>query len=235
MIHSFSKIKTDRNYNEDFKTYQTIGILQYLPADLFWALIRSSVANPADLPLLSGEIIQIDLWPKWTDIEGTKATNYVEPDVFIRFENFDCIIEVKKTDGNGQRPDQWDDQIIAYGNTYPDETKLIYIVLGGNQDLSNGYRAIYPIVYNGHRAIYPIVHIVYKATWLKLLHAVNMALQERVAILNATTSTCRDIRIFQTVLESFAEYKEYDVEFLDSISQFHDINLTSKELDILWK
>lgn len=96
MIHSYSKIKTDRNYNEDFKTYATLGVLQYLPAQFFWQLLRGAVINNKDLPIHAGEILQIDFWPKWYKIQNIKVvsnSSYIEPDVFIRFKNFYCIID----------------------------------------------------------------------------------------------------------------------------------------------
>ncbi|MCM1141874.1 MAG: hypothetical protein NC453_25160, partial [Muribaculum sp.] len=89
MIHSYSKIKTDRNYNEDFKTYATLGALQYLPAQFFWQLMRGAVIDNKDLPILAGEMLQIDFWPKWYKIQNIKVVSnstYIEPDIFIRFE-----------------------------------------------------------------------------------------------------------------------------------------------------
>lgn len=54
MIRSYSKIKTDRNYNEDFKTYATLGVLQVLPAQFFWQLLREAVIGNQDLPIHTG-------------------------------------------------------------------------------------------------------------------------------------------------------------------------------------
>ena len=221
MIHSYSKIKTDRNYNEDFKTYQTIGLMQYLPGNLFWTLLKECVIHNVDLPLLSGEIVHIDFWVKWYNIEGTNADRYIEPDVFIRFENFDCIIEVKKKEDCGQHKDQWDDQLTAYRNTYPEEKKLIYIALGGNKNLSSNLDKHYTDVY--------------KASWRRLLHAVHKALDERVSINYSTPAISQETRILQSVIESFAKYNEYDVEFLESIPHIQDIDLTTIELDKIWK
>lgn len=221
MIHSFSKIKTDRNYNEDFKTYQTLGLMQYLPANMFWSLVRECIIRNNDLPIISGEIVQADFWVKWYNIEGTNAERYVEPDVFIRFENFDCIIEVKKTEDSGQHTDQWDDQLTAYRNIYPEGKRLIYVALGGNRDFCNNHNDSYPDVY--------------KASWRKLLHAVHKALNERISLNYTTPSIFQEIRILQTVIESFAKYNEYDVEFLESLFSSQEIDITSKEFDIIWK
>ena len=220
MIHSFSKIKTDMKYNEDFKTYQTIGLMQYLPASLFWHIIRECVISPNNLPHLSGEILQTDFWIKWYNIDNTNAERYVEPDVFIRFENFDCIIEVKKTEGSGQHHDQWDDQITSYRNTYPEGKRLIYIALGGNKDYSTGFDNRFSDVY--------------RASWRRLLHAVHKALDERTTLHYQTSAVSQEIRILQSIMEAFKKYNEYDVEFLDSLISIPEIDLTTKEFEKLW-
>lgn len=221
MIHSFSKIKTDRNYNEDFKTYQTIGLMQYLPANLFWSFIRECIIHKENLPNLSGEILQTDFWVKWYNIDGTNAERYVEPDVFIRFENFDCIIEVKKTEESGQHQDQWNDQITAYRNTYPERKRLIYVALGGNRDFDNDHGDRYPDVY--------------KASWHQLLHTVHKALEERKSLHYVSTSVSQEIRILHSVIDSFRKYNEYDVEFLESIAAIQEIDITTNEFNKLWK
>lgn len=221
MIHSFSKIKTDRNYNEDFKTYQTIGLMQYLPANLFWSFIRECIIHKENLPNLSGEILQTDFWVKWYNIDGTNAERYVEPDVFIRFENFDCIIEVKKTEESGQHQDQWNDQITAYRNTYLERKRLIYVALGGNRDYDNDHGDRYPDVY--------------KASWHQLLHTVHKALEERKSLHYVSTSVSQEIRILHSVIDSFRKYNEYDVEFLESIAAIQEIDITTNEFNKLWK
>lgn len=56
----------------------------------------------------------------------------VEPDVFIRFSDFDIIIEAKRYNENQQHRQQLENQTIAYYNEYADEGRdLYYIKLGG--------------------------------------------------------------------------------------------------------
>jgi LPXTG-motif cell wall-anchored protein len=50
-----------------------------------------------DLPFNSGRLLSFDFWPHW-DKTGTDNTNYVEPDLFIKFDEFDVIIEAKVKD-----------------------------------------------------------------------------------------------------------------------------------------
>lgn len=226
MIHSYSKIKTDRNYNEDFKTYATLGVLQYLPTQLFWKLLREAVVDKEKLPEESGEIMQIDFWPKWYKIQNIKVVSnstYIEPDVFIRFENFDCIVEVKKTDSSGQHSDQWESQTLAYRNEYPEGRKLIYIALGGNPKLDSTSQAKFSHVY--------------KSTWQRLLREIDKALKERESITVKSEAVNQEIRILQSAVDAFARYNEYVVEFLQSLFDYNNtIQLpTSKSLKEIWK
>ena len=222
MIHSYSKIKTDGKFNEDFKTYATVGILQYLPVDLFWGIIRSSTVDSHNLPDNSGEIIQMEFWPRWYNLKNIDCVNnskYIEPDIFIKFEMFDCIIEVKKSDYQGQYQAQWLSQSQAYFNEYGPDKKLVYIALGGNINLDETSS----------------LKFVHKATWQKLLKNVNNALQERLLMKFPSQQTKQEIRILNSVVESFSKYNEYIVELLDTLKS-EDIFLpTNKEINSIWK
>ena len=227
MIYSYSKIKTDQNFNEDFKTYSSLGLLQFLPAQLFWNILKASIVDNWNLPNLTGKMIQIDFWPKWFKIQGiTTVANskYIEPDIFIRFENFDCIVEVKKTDASGQHCDQWESQIQAYLNEYPEGRQFIYIALGGNSKLNAPSHEKFGYVY--------------KSTWQRLLCEINKALQERLSLNYSSEAINQEIRILQSVVEAFAScYNEYVVELLDTIiTDDKKIKLPRKiEMDELWK
>lgn len=226
MIYSYSKIKTDQNYNEDFKTYSTLGVLQFLPAQLFWNILKASVIGNQNMPSITGEMVQIDFWPKWYNVQNIKVvlnSTYIEPDVFIRFENFDCVIEVKKTDSFGQHYDQWESQIQAYRNEYPEGKKLIYIALGGNQILDAPSQEKF--------------RHVYKSTWQRLIREIDKALQERVSVIYKTETINLEIRILQSAMDAFACYNEYVVELLDTMNiHCQEIKQPTKEsLKQLWK
>ena len=47
-----------------------------------------------------------EFWPNW-DPEGTDNINRVTPDLFMRFANFDLIVEAKRWDSFQQSSDQW--------------------------------------------------------------------------------------------------------------------------------
>lgn len=200
-------------------------MLQYLPAQLFWTLLRESVVEGQSLPDNSGEIVQIDFWPKWYKIQNISVvanSTYIEPDVFIRFKNFDCIIEVKKTDSAGQHSDQWESQTQAYQNEYPEGREMFYIALGGNPSLDASSELKFKHVY--------------KSTWHKLLQIISKALDERINLAYRTETVNQEIRLLQSAVDAFARYNEYVVEFLDSITISKSISLPHQNsLNQLWK
>lgn len=115
---------------EDSLTASVIDPLKYLPADLFWHIIKTSVVKD-NLPLLSGPIQEISFWDKWSAI-GTSNSNFVEPDVFIRFQEFDLIIEAKRYDENQQYYNQLENEVVAYYNEFEEDGKDLYLIqLGG--------------------------------------------------------------------------------------------------------
>lgn len=133
MISYFTNGSGSLSKCEDSCTAGVFDLLKYLPADLFWQILKSSLLLDT-LPNIAGNIQHIEFWPKWSvkDIEEIDNTNYIEPDVFISFSDFDVIIEAKRYDEKQQNPKQHNDQLIAYFNEFKDnETKEVYYVLLG--------------------------------------------------------------------------------------------------------
>ncbi|MBP7984418.1 MAG: hypothetical protein KAZ28_02120 [Bacteroidaceae bacterium] len=142
MIHAINKGKTSIELKEDTKTSMILGSLLHLPTTIFWQILRRACKDEQILPRICGKINSIEFWPEWS-IQGeynNKITNSnrVEPDVFISFEDFDLIIEVKLYDGNGQYEEQWCNEINSYHNEYGENKKLYFIALGGNENLNFG-------------------------------------------------------------------------------------------------
>ncbi len=104
---------TDAFDREDSLTASFFGLLFYLDSELvekyFYSLLDTE----------TGKVQEVEFWPHW-DAENTSNEKYVEPDVFVRFENLDLIIEVKK-EGNKLFLKQAENQINAYENEYCNE------------------------------------------------------------------------------------------------------------------
>ncbi len=115
---------------EDSLTASVITHLLHLPCELFWRILRNACYTE-NLPEYPGEPLEVIPWPKW-NAKGSKNTNYVEPDVFIRFPEFDLIFEAKRWDDGMQNPDQWWRELIGYLNEYGEERQQVRLIaLGG--------------------------------------------------------------------------------------------------------
>ena len=116
---------------EDSLTACVLPHLLHLPIEQFWQILLKACYGRDQFPESPGEPLQVDYWPKW-DPTDTKNNTYVEPDVFMRFREFDLIIEAKRGDDGGQEPDQWKKEIIAYANEFgEDRVPVKMIALGG--------------------------------------------------------------------------------------------------------
>jgi hypothetical protein len=131
---------------EDSLTAAVFTHLLHLPSEVFWQILRNACYT-SSLPEDAGEPRSVEFWPKW-DPEGTDNNIYVEPDVFIRFANFDLLIEAKRWNDDMQDSGQWERELIAYTNEYGYEKRPVkMIAVGGihtNQDdaLTHNWRSL---------------------------------------------------------------------------------------------
>jgi hypothetical protein len=104
--------------------------LLHLPSQLFWRIL-SKACYTANLGNYPGEPLIFSFRPKWNPA-GTTNVTYVEPDFFVRFADFDLIIEAKIAKAGTQSRDQWRKELIAYTNEYgKDKRSVRMIALGG--------------------------------------------------------------------------------------------------------
>lgn len=198
MLQAFDKHKISHEIRnqlwnlEDVKTSSVIGNLLHLPTCIFWNILRNA-SDPTDatgnkLPGMSDdeEIVDYEFWPYWI------LKDKVEPDVFIRFTNFDLIIELKVHDYNQQRPWQWNREFTAYYKRFPNENKPVYLIaISGktNEMMDN----------------------VYQCSWQSLLESVLDAKEteeNKYGYIN---------RIFNDILMAFSIHQEYYFKYLDSV------------------
>ena len=90
--------------SEDSLTSSVVGLMQYLPDDIFWDLLRSSCGRSSNLPESVGAIISVNFWDRW-DATDTWNTTLVEPDVWIDTKDYYIIVEAKKYDASGMQHD----------------------------------------------------------------------------------------------------------------------------------
>ena len=104
-----------------------------MPTDLMLEVIFNAIGNKSDT--LEEHLQKMPkFWPHWSP-DDTSNSNYVEPDVFMRFRSFDLIIEAKRNDDKtSQLSDQLKNELIAYEKKYGKEKNIYIIALGGNRD-----------------------------------------------------------------------------------------------------
>ncbi|MCB1206328.1 MAG: hypothetical protein KDN18_18855 [Verrucomicrobiae bacterium] len=154
---------------EDSLTASVFSTLLHLPVNEFWQLLRKA-CPAADLPVYVGEPDSIEFWPKW-DASGTANTNYVEPDVFIRFPEFDLIVEAKRGDIGSQHQSQWLNEVQSYCNVYGSEDREVRLMaLGGVWNIRDESVPLPASVSNAETERRCPVHM---AEWRRLLEAIT--------------------------------------------------------------
>ncbi|MFR9503002.1 MAG: hypothetical protein SNH73_00940 [Rikenellaceae bacterium] len=188
---------------------------------MFWQVLRNSCYDKESLPSLCGDITYFEFWPSWS-AKGDEISNItkVEPDVFIRFDNFDLIIEAKIGEFGGQYHAQWSNEINSYINEYGEGRSLYFIALGGCNFAKSEY-----ITNRSKRAIR-----VYKSLWSSLLREVHLAKDsiERQSYHDGSRSQL--LRILTDVVDGFAMHKIIQTLWLDSMNVMSVSSNTIKTL-----
>ena len=130
MISYFTNGKGKLEHCEDSFTASVFDLLKYLPTVLFWSILKESLILD-NLPVHCGEILEMEYWAKWSAINTTNQ-NFIEPDLLLRFHEFDLIIEAKRYDYNQQYDLQLENELKSYFNVYAEDYKKVFIMqLGG--------------------------------------------------------------------------------------------------------
>jgi hypothetical protein len=177
-----------------------------LSDDMFWNVLRDSCFDNSNLPLVAGEIDSYEFWPKW-DPTRTTNSNYVEPDLFIRFQQFDLIIEAKYSDYGGQYQQQWKNEITAYNNEYKEDKRKVYFVaVGGNADKTNEELKSKEITIN-------------KCTWNSILIQVSRLNSELQNLRMHSHQLSATLRILELVTLAFNIHGVYNIHWFDEIKK----------------
>ena len=110
---------------EDFLTAGIFGRLAYLPPGALWKLLKATVISKheQELPEQVGNLRDIQFWPSWfLEDEQDNRRHRKEPDVFLRFEKLDLLVEAKRI-GTQQEPQQWAEEQMAYAEEFPEEER----------------------------------------------------------------------------------------------------------------
>lgn len=184
--------------SEDTLTSSVVGLLQYLPPEVFNKILNESCGINSPFPNDIGDIDYINFWEHW-DATETSNARIVEPDVIISTNKYHIIIEAKKSDESGQYSEQWLNEIKAFLNTHElDDRNVVLLALGGNMSLEHNNLIVDDISY-------PI----YKASWFNILNSVSKLINE---ILPNYVK-----RILSDIIDAFEIHGFFNIEWLDSI------------------
>lgn len=199
----YSKYHKKKTY-EDQKTSSVFETMLMLPDELFWSLLRCACFNNDNLPIFAGQIVDYEFWPHW-DPTGTTNSTLVEPDIFIRFQSLDLIIEAKYSDSKGQYSEQWENEVIAYKNEYGNDKPVYFMAVGGNAEKAS---EIVPLVKDV---------VANKCTWLSLLIQVTKLRDEYDALTMSCNSQSTLIRLLNLIELAFNIHEVYNIHWFNEI------------------
>lgn len=108
---------------EDFFTAAVFSRLCYLEDEIFTDILNMCTGKTFDF----GPLIDRNFWPSWEHPKWAR----VEPDVFMRFEKCDVIVEAKRYDGDGQFKEQIEKEITAYRHIFSISKPAYLFAVGG--------------------------------------------------------------------------------------------------------
>lgn len=209
---------------EDTLTSSVFGLMQYLPDDLFWHIIKGSCGQlSVGLPESIGVVRDFHFWERF-DATGTYNDRDVEPDVWVVTDKYDIIIEAKRSDNsadNSQYDIQWENQIISLRNSYGDEKPkpIIYIAIGGNDSLRDTSKLI-----DGKE------FIIHTASWYNLLNTVLHLLQE----LEFEDKSYHTKRILIDIIQALQLHGVIKTVWFDNLSKESILGEIISSLKELW-
>ncbi|WP_407508342.1 hypothetical protein [Elizabethkingia anophelis] len=218
MITYFFKNKGYFRVCEDSLTSTVFDLLKYLPSEIFWSILKKSLYHQK-LPKISGEILEFTYWAKWNANE-TDNSRYIEPDLFIRFQEFDLIIEAKRYNENQQKDLQISNEIKSYYNEFGEDNKDLYFIqLGGLLDLEE----VQEKFINSNKVVFC------KSDWTKLL---DQIVSEKNKLNNIDYAQINSYkRIFDDLIKGFEMHGFFKKIWFDSIET---INITSQTPNFLF-
>lgn len=207
---------------EDSLTATVFDGLKYLPAEMFWQILKASLYKDK-LPEECGEIEMVSFWDKWSakGENDVSNINFVEPDVFIRFKEIDVIIEAKRYNEKQQTEQQMMNEINAYHNNFSKEDKALYFVQCGGLHNKNDERN-----YLCQDSEIPIC----KTDWTRILDTI-IAEKKSLEYLNSPETNAH-IRILDDIIKGMELHHYYKLRWL---SELNSQNINNYSLENLFE
>ena len=221
MIYAVKHNKVDRNQfklNEDSLTSSVFERLMYLPKEMFQHILEKALYETIPGLDLTG-LESVEYWPNWS-ANRTRNITHVQPDVFIRTQAADIIIESKRRDRKLKKIDQWENQVIAYNTEYGEEQKeLIYIALGGLLSTKTE-----PVALPNYSTK------IYKCEWQRILDVVKDVLYRLESSYELTHNHTAIHNVLIDIIVSFEMYGFFTGEWLEKFIKPISISTSNLKL-----
>jgi hypothetical protein len=112
MLHAVLCKKITNPAIEDSLTASVFERILYLREEIIFSILSKSLITNNILPINKIDYENTKFWPYWTFEHNSRE--YVEPDMIIKFENYDLIIEAKRSDHFSQKAEQLAFEWLAY-------------------------------------------------------------------------------------------------------------------------
>jgi hypothetical protein len=116
---------------EDLLTSAFFNRFAYLSPIIQHRILKFIFDGTGDFTCFEG----IDYWPKY-DLPDRDDRQFVEPDLLIKFKDFDLLVEVKPPQGGNQYVDQWRAEIEGYFAQEQDVKEIYFLAIGRIESVS---------------------------------------------------------------------------------------------------
>lgn len=112
---------------EDLMTAAVFSRFTYLSSTTQNSLLQAWLHSNADF----SQFESIEYWPRYGYIDDAAGLRDVEPDIVLRFNNFNILIEIKPPTGGDQYYQQWQREIAAFIHSDTQKNLPIYFLAIG--------------------------------------------------------------------------------------------------------
>ena len=224
------------NATEDLLTASVFERVLYLSRIPFARVISRILGLASDNLTFSIRETDIELiedayfWPRWPANERGER-GWVEPDCFMRFNDFDLLIEAKRYDFLQQYPAQWARELRSYGLKYGAGVKhLVFLAVGGVEVTSFQNHRTFLRQWRSYDSLAPFFDrfdarlTIIGLKWRELFFILEGAVGET----QSAISDCRIMRDVRRAMEYHGFWlgkPEYFSDFAPSINPFRLGNL----------
>lgn len=110
---------------EDLLTAAFFSRFTYLSGLLQHRLLKGWLGGVGDFT----EFKNAEFWPRY-DLPDDETRDFVEPDLLLRFEDCDVLVEVKPPQGGMQYQEQWENEIAGYFAQDGETRPLYFLAIG---------------------------------------------------------------------------------------------------------